>query len=56
MTAYNEFSFCREMGWTPEMLAEQPADLVLRWMGFLAAEGEARKELADRAKGGRGRG
>ena len=57
MWRYAEFRLCREMGWTPEQVRSQPADLVLEWLSFLSAEGDAQRRLQEAAmKEAQGRG
>lgn len=48
LDGYADFRLCREMGWTPQELMEQPADIVQRFHMFLAAENEAKAKIRER--------
>ena len=48
MSDWNEFNLCREMGVTPDELAQMDAPTVQKWLIFMAAEREAEKKIHDR--------
>ncbi|WDL96948.1 hypothetical protein [Alicyclobacillus sp. ALC3] len=50
VTEWNEFNLCRELGITPDQLAEMDAATVQRYMMFISAEGEAERIKIERAK------
>ena len=49
---YGEFRLCREMGWTLTELYAQPAEFIRDCYTWMAAEGDAKARLQQRAEAG----